>query len=714
QATKGDSDKNAVVGDIINPSYFTLAYRFYDFERNVWDDRAVGGDMPGMFYGQGFIDLSKYVYVNYSDIAKNDGLWADVPTGRAITLENLPGSDPHVVDSNAIGYENQAVLAYVVDFDNNLSTTVDREIFLQLYSFEEEKFYPPIRLTDDMTGQYCLEFISAGENVYLYYLSDGDIQSIDIGYILEEGLLKYELEGEIEGTFDQVYVLNKLKGVYKSPETVVHHSYDVVEDGAGNEIVVNEIPIDEFMVKSDYNSIYVAWVQGDYTYKEGIKPGSQEASLPENQYKENHIYAAKKNINEERAVWTDSVKITEGRGANYNDIDFEIISEDMLRIVFVKGFSTLKTLGDQQISVEDINNRALMTADYDVKERNTTIEIKPVYVQKPGYIVPVDIKIHNNSLSELSNITYEVWQVSDKVTEIAEQGELQLRGGEKKDISIMWQSPDILIDTTLKVVVKDGDEILCSDEHKIITQSTIDVVVAYADFVGRNQIIVSGVAVNNGNIQADEATILAEFSGNEVGSVKIGKLAIGETKEFMLMAEIDSEMFESNVNDDGSVKAVMELSVHSKTGKGIELSIERYADAQDVEIINNIKSFTLKSNDIEIKEQVSIRRGTEINIEPYITFLDTSDNTRVVFESSNDDVADISASGKLMAKSTGRAVVTAYLMPKINDIVLSQNNFTKVDDFETLAEEAIKTKSFVVNVTRPGSDSNDKDDFGEP
>ncbi|HKM01921.1 MAG TPA: S-layer homology domain-containing protein, partial [Sedimentibacter sp.] len=241
-----------------------------------------------------------------------------------------------------------------------------------------------------------------------------------------------------------------------------------------------------------------------------------------------------------------------------------------------------------------------------------------------------------------------------------------------------------------------------------------DVVVAYADFVGRNQIIVSGVAVNNGNIQADEATILAEFSGNEVGSVKIGKLAIGETKEFMLMAEIDSEMFESNVNDDGSVKAVMELSVHSKTGKGIELSIERYADAQDVEIINNIESFILKSNDAKIREQMSMRIGTEINIEPYITFLDTSDNTRVVFESSNDDVADISASGKLMAKSTGRAVVTAYLMPKINDIVLSQNNFTKVDDFETLAEEAIKTKSFVVNVTRPGSDSNDKDDFGEP
>ncbi|MDD4046945.1 MAG: Calx-beta domain-containing protein, partial [Tissierellia bacterium] len=63
-ATSGTGDDNAVVGDIINPYYFTSAYRFYDFDRKVWDDRAEGGEMPGMFYGQGFIDLSEYVYVD--------------------------------------------------------------------------------------------------------------------------------------------------------------------------------------------------------------------------------------------------------------------------------------------------------------------------------------------------------------------------------------------------------------------------------------------------------------------------------------------------------------------------------------------------------------------------------------------------------------------------------------------------------------------------
>jgi hypothetical protein len=714
--TAGDSDESAVVGDIINP-YSTLAYRFYDFERNVWDDRALGGEMPGMFYGQGFIDLSKYVYVDDSDIVIKDGgiwtgLWGKVPTGGAITLENMPDNDPCVVDSNAIGYDNHAVLAYVADLDNNLGTTVDREIFLQLYSFEDKQFYPPIRLTDDMTGQYCLEFVSEGENVYLYYLSDGDIQSIDIGYLLEEGLLEYELEGEVEGTFDKVYVLSKLKGVYRSPETAVHHSYDTVKDGAGNEIVVNEMPIDEFMVKSDDNNTYAVWVQGDITYKEGIDPNSEEASLPGNQYRENHIYAAKRTINEETAVWSDMVKITEGKGANYNDVDFEILPDDMIRIVFVKGFSKPKTVGGQQISVEDINNRTLMTADYDVNERNTSIEIKPVYVQKPGYIVPLDIKVHNISLSELNNITYEVWQVSGKVSEIAASGELQLRGGERKDLSVMWHAPDKLNDTALKVLVKDGDDILCSDEHKIITQSIVDVVGAYADFVGRNKIIVSGVAVNNGNIETDEAVILAEFSGIEAGSVNIGELSIGEAKEFMFLAEIDSEMFESNENDDGSVESVLELSVHSKTGKGIKLNLERYADAQDVETINNIESFTLKSGGIEIGEQISLRRGTEINIEPHLTFSDvSSDKTRIVFESSNDAVADISTSGRLTGESTGRAVITAYVMPKINNIILSSNNFTKVDNFETLAEEAIKTKSFVLNVTKQGSSKPKEDVF---
>ncbi len=659
--------------------------------------------MPGMFYGQGFINLSKYVYVDDSDIVMNDGLWGDVPTGGAITLENLPGSDPYVVDFNAIGYENHAVLAYVVDFDSNLGTTIDREIFLQLYSFEDKQFYPPIRLTDDMKGQYCVEFVSSLEGIYLYYLSDGNIQSIDVGYLLEEGLLEYELEGEIEGTFDKVYALNKLKGVYRKPETAVHHSYDVVKDGEGNEIIINEIPIDEFMIKSKDKNIYAVWAQSDITYEDGTE------------YRENHIYAARKIINEETSTWSDAVKITEGQGANYNDIDFEILSDDMLRIVFVKGFSQVKSLGGQQISVEDINNRVLMTADYDVNKRNMNIEIKPIYVQKPGYIVPLYIEVHNNSLSDLKNITYEVWQESNNVSEIAAQGQLQLSGGDKKDVSVLWQSPYKLEDTTLKALIKDGEDILCSDEYKIITQSILDVVGAYANFVGRNKIIVSGVAVNNGNTAADEAIILAEFSGNEVGSVNIGKLNVGEAKEFMMLAKIDSKMFESNKNDDSSVKALMEISVHSKTGNGLKLSLERYADAQDVKTINNIKSFSLKSSNIEIEEQISLKRGTELNIDSYLTFFDaTSDNTRIIYESSDDTVADISASGKLLGKSTGRTVITAYVIPKMNNIILSQNNLTRVENFETLAEEAIKTKSFLVNVIRPGSNANDRDDFNEP
>lgn len=748
RATGSSEDKDAAVGDIINPYYSTLAYRFYDFDTNTWD---VGGDKLDGYYGQGFLDLSDYVDVDESNIRITgddlwEGYWSRVPSTSEVALKYLPDNDPLIVDSNAVGYKDYAVLAYILDMDGNLGTTTDREMFLQLYSFKDKVFYKPIRCTDDITGQYDLEFSQAYDTVYLYYISDGDIMSMDIGHLLKNGLLKYDIDGKPE------FVLNKSKDAYSKPQTVIRHRYDTRTDALGNKTRENEMPIDEFMVKADEANTYIMWGENDITCKDGVEPNSDAADLPENQYREHHIYAARqtignitstqlyeqdgvtpltypavdengdaidyahfRDINNEvgRAKegdpvvltgrlteWSDPVKLTEGKGANYNDLDFEILPDGNLRAVFVKGFSELTDVAGILMPMENVNHRSLMTADFDVSVKKAEVELKQVSMPKPKETVPVEFNIHNLSLSALNDVTAEVYQISGGVSVKVAEEALRLRGGETIDMPLLWQAPENLENTKLQVVVRNGGETLCSTEQGIIAGSIVDVRDAWTEYKGRNRVKISGTAVNNGNVGTDAAEILAEVSGKTIGSVKLGSLDVDETKRFEFYAAIQPGMFENTVQEDGSVTSAMEVAVHSPGGTGMALTCDRYASAQDINAINNIKSFELKNGSTAIQGSVSLNKGSTMNIKPYLTYTDNAlPKPRLVYASSNGEVADFSG-GSLIGKKDGTATITAYVVPQKSELILSQSTFEKVDNLETLPEAAVKMKSFVVNVGR--------------
>ncbi len=754
-ATGSSEDKDAVVGDIINPSYSTLAYRFYDFDSNTWD---VGGDKLDGYYGQGFIDVTDYVGVDESNILITgddlwDGYWSGVPSTSEVALKYLPGNDPLIVDSNAVGYKDYAILAYVLDMDGNIGTTDDREMFIQLYSFKDKVFYTPIRCTDDITGQYDLEFSQANDTLYLYYISDGDIMAMDIGHLLKNGLLEYDIDGKPE------FVLNKSKDAYSKPQTVVRHRYDTSTDALGNETRENEMPVDEFMVKADEANTYIMWGENDITCKDGVEPDSDAAALPENQYREHHIYAARQTIGnvtstqlyEQDGVtpltypavdddgdaidyahfrdinnevgkanagdpvvligrpteWSDPVKLTEGEGANYNDLDFEILPDGNLRAVFVKGFSEVTDVAGTLMSVENVNHRSLMTADFDVSVKKAEVELEQVSMPKPKETVPVEFNIHNLSLSALDDVTAEVYQISGGVSVKVAEEALRLRGGETIDMPLLWQAPENLENTKLQVVVRSGGETLCSTEQSMIAGSIVDVRDAWTEYKGRNRVKISGTAVNNGNVGTTAAEILAEVSGKTIGSINVGSLDVDETRRFEFYADIQPGMFENTIQEDGSVNAVMEVAVHSPDGTGMALTCDRYASAQDINTINNIKSFGLKNGSTAIQGSVTLKKGGTMNIKPYLTYTDdTLPKPRLVYASSNVEVADFSG-GSLIGKKDGTATITAYVVPQKSELILSQSTFEKVDNLETLPEAAVKMKSFVVNVgKKSGGETN--------
>ncbi|HYE83774.1 MAG TPA: S-layer homology domain-containing protein, partial [Clostridia bacterium] len=755
EATGGD-EQDAVVGDIIN-AYSVLAYSFYDFDNN-------------RFHGQGFIDVSEYADVDESDILISDnpdpddysgdwrwsGYWSRVPEPDEVSMVSL-GTDPLIVDSNAIGYEDYAILAYSIDMDKDIATTGDRELFIQLYSFPEGRFYPAIHF-DDTKGQSDLEFVESNDNIYLYFISDGDIVNIDIGYLFSQNFLRYDIEGE-DG---HALVLNKLKGIYKKPEVAVRHKYDVRIDDSGKEYRINEYPIDQFMVKSDDNNVYVMWTESNITYRDGIDQNSSEATLPENQYREKQICAARQilgditetklydeegnpmtypanddegnpidyditpDVNGETGIveagdqivvksreaeWSEPVKVTWEKGANFNDIDFEILPDGNLRTVFVKGMSEIMDVAGTDMSVENINNRILMTADYNANAIKAEVSIEPMKMPAQNEILPVNIALKNKTLNPLKDVTLELYQVAEGGEEkIDERTAVELRGGEEQNIYFNWQAPENLEDTKLQVRVKHNEEVLCSAEQDILAESIIDIIDASAAPSGRNRLKITGTAVNNGNITAADAAVYAGASGAVTGSTAIGSLKPEEEKNFEFFAELEPDMYGGITGEDGSVTETISLNVYSN-GAAAKVINKRFAYKDDIDIVNNIEAFELKTGNNRISHSISLRKGVSLDIEPEITYNDEAlPYARTVFVSNNEDIVDFSEGYMtLSGKKPGTATITAYALPPRGRLLLTPDRYEWVDNFATLADDAVKVRSFEVNVYSDApSESDDK------
>ena len=723
--------EEAAIGDIIKP-YYTLNYRFYDSASGTWGVTPSGEELTG----HGFVDIAKYAAVDDSALLDpSTGEWARKPFASEVVMRDMPYNDPLITDYNVTDYGEYAVLAYAVDMDCDETTTSDRELFLQLYNFKTDTFYPALRCTDDKAWLYNLEFVKAADTLYLYYGSNGDIKALDVGYILSEGLLEYEIS--VSGTPREVVVLDETLSTRILPVTVVQQ----------------DSPVDEFMVKADNESLYVVWGENNVSYREGIDPNSNAAALPQNHYSEKHIYAARMTIEDvtetpildeegqqmfyletdehgqvidyeevkdangetgvvsagmpivirqRKTVWTNPVKLTEGKGANYNDIDFEILSNGGLRTVFVKGQSGYVDVEGVTLVREDRNTRALMTADFEVSTKSAEVSISPVGNPKPNEYTPIELSVQNLALSSLNDATlyvYCVYEGEEQVEIEIDTIVLTLRGGEKKDLSFLWRAPENLEGITIRAVLEDGDYELCGAETTLEVKSEVDVTEANVVFIGRNVMAISGTAVNNGNISSDDAEVLVEASGVVLGNVDLGGIKLGEEKYFSLSVDVTPDMFETTENDDGSVTDTLRLSVHSPDGTGVVVTAERRASEYDIALIDNVDSFTLTQGGVEIPADIQMRLLNTMNIIPSITYAtDEFEKPRVVYVSSDEDVVSVEG-GIVTALSRGTANVTAYLLPPMSSIILSENSFAKTENLTALAEAAVKSQSFTVEVT---------------
>ena len=713
----GDS---LVVGDLLEP-YSTIAYRFYDFENHAWVDDYSGETgtnvvnllsaeqleaLTDNWYGQGFVDLSTYVMVDETNLlltesstdsdgnslAQYVGLWSRKPDSGEISLASLD-SDPMVVEHETMNCGKYAVSAYLVDLGKTSSDTTDREIFLQLYDFEEGTFYPAIRLTNDSHTQEDLELMETLEGVMLYYISNGNIIQKNISDMVEN-MLSLTL-----GNGTEVLVENKVYGVYSGEEIILEAGEDS--------------PYTEYIVNTDGFNVYLTWTESSISVRDGIDLNSSEATEPENYFVERHIYMAMETFDvytgedgdsgQEYSYvssWTKPVQMTDEQGANFSDIDCLMIGNGVLRCVYLKGMSEITEVGGEELPAENVNNRSLISADFDFNVERYTISIDNTdEIASDQENEAVQITVKNESILPMEGIgvTLEISQ-NGTVYSTEETTIETLVGGDSETTILLIDTPEEFEETTITAKVMHYGYKYASTSEELSPDTLIEITDLYHEMVDRNTAQFTVTVMNTGADNAEDERVYLNCNGNVFKSEAFDLIS-GSTTSVTFTAEIDEEAFEESRNET-TITETATMKVYT-TGSIETYSIIRTAS---VELEDQLRRITLV-------DENGKHYSNSITLSPGALLLLSVDNgedalNRPQISLVSDDETVISVvNGVLTAEQQGTATVQVEIYPAIDIYETTEEGTMRlISSYNTLPSCLILTRELTINTGYGGEE----------
>lgn len=747
------TEEELTVGDLLN-AYSVIAYRFYDFENNEWVDtypeqatqnlfNTMSADDAELFrrnwYGQNFIDLSEYVTVDESNIKITEddtelsgfaGLWSKEPDTSEITLSSI-SDDPQVVEHEAITYDKYAVSAYLIDLDKQNSTTEDREIFLQLYDFENDKFYPAIRLTNDAYNQSYLTLSDTPDGAALYYISNGSIAEQSISNIIDNIIETTASDGT------EVLLNNKTYSVY-SGENVI------IEADENN-------PYTEFIVNSDGNNVYLTWTENGMSFKDGIDRNSNEATMPENYYSERQMYMAMEtfdvtdypytdedgnpicypqtddggnvidwsvtpDVNGETGKvsagdsiieklysgkWTKPVQMTDEQGAHYDDIDCVMVGNGVLRCVYLKGMSEITDILGTSVPAENTDNRALVSADFDFNVERYTLSInnaKDIIAGREE--MPIDITVKNESLLDMFDVHIALFMTKDGESELIDDTTIdKILGGNSEQVTILWNTPDELDDITLTAYVEQGGIEYGAVSQELVCDNLIEITDISHEILDRNTAEFTVSVINNGSENVKGERVYVNCNGVVSKSDEFD-LVSGDTAVITFSAEIPEEAFEESRNET-TITETAPLKVYTNN------SIEDYEIIRSADItLEALMNKTIEVTGTDGKtytDKIQMTAGDLLMLESRIDGEDAVNYPRLNIVSDNDKVVSVT-NGVLTAEKSGTAKLNINLYPSADTYTTNENGYMQsVDTYNTLPSCLIKTIELTADVAKSSS-----------
>lgn len=280
---------NVSLVDVVNGlsamTYSQICYRLYE------SDGAGGGEWIETYYP------NEYTEEQIAKVLTPGERYLDTE----VTIETASGAntDPVVTDFCAApGYNGLAVFAYGIDMDNNYETEDDRELYLQVYDFEEHTLYHPTRLTNNSVSDTLPQLVRSGDMTRLFWLAGSE----SIFYVNVSDILRYGLNAD--GSMKTMAEAESAAAEKGLDCDIRCHKVDLRQKSISNS--TGSAPTDYVALMADDGSMYVLWGNGTY---ETPQDGTAVSVNRE-------IYAVGMVQSANGIAWSEPVKLTDSGVVN--------------------------------------------------------------------------------------------------------------------------------------------------------------------------------------------------------------------------------------------------------------------------------------------------------------------------------------------------------------------------------------------------------------
>ena len=786
-----------LIGDVARAENSYQVFRTYNFSAETGTDGAFVDDFDKLldttvaqeikeavddydayvksYYGQVFLNTAPDVYVEET-MDDTGRYWASEPkiyaghsvetvktgdgeiVGETTTLKGetvKAKTVPVIVDYDSISYNDLGIFAYSVDYDNDLTTVDDRDVYFQLYDFETGIMSHPVVVTSDNVQDadvhlsrqsYTDKDGKAHAATLLSWIADGEIVSLDISNVIKN-------LGEAKTTEDgtKYYLIEKTEEAgYVPPMGIASHkpegenAFEDDSEMTAEEQAQAAPEITSFDIYCTEGYNYYVWTDRTSQLKEGIEPDSEEASDAKNRVSETQIYMVRNDLVND--VLTGSVQVTSEQGANYEDVRFVVNSDGTLKALAKKSGSHVVTIEEYNEKIEENNKllpeneQAEKVDEENFNEYNTTsdekdlvaFDINPVSVAKlrntdkllentkAGEPTFFDINVLNDGIDTLDEVTVTAVDnngngvISSEDTTVKSKKLENIIGGETEKIAAMI-NPDANADSaSIKLTLTDKD-------GKVIDEKTVSKDFApnleFTDLEvektnERDVFDLSFDARNFGTKASAEKTLEIGVVDKDGKDVKLTETTLealyvdDETSLNVESLEADSaKYFVETKDEDGNLTETGTFYVTDGEARA-ESTVERTATAAQVKAVESVKTLTFNGGDtINAANSEKTYANVLLDGKP----LNETEGVRMILESSDQDIFTINGENSIETYKNGEAKLIATILPA-NSAVTAEYDGTEgdavklaheVDNYADVPTSLIRTFEGKVKVSDP-------------
>ena len=555
-----------------------------------------------------------------------------------------------VAETAAMYYDGQAVFAWITDWDNDLSTLYDRDVFVQVYDFESKEFKHIIRVTDyvkteDDTAKIgtsgCFNPVF-GRSAYDSYLFFGSMNEGD-----EEGRINYVNLDEL--------TTDKLTNITDGGVNYYLPNNNVISK------VINAKNVMDYDVSVDsHGHIYLF-------YTDAVNDSLQimAAMLDDSGAVE---------IDDARdSRWSEPIRLTDvDENIYYTGLDAAIIND----IVYI---GAGKANYDDEADKSLVMLRHTPTADVIIDD----IMVEKEHF-KAGDMVEVTAILRNRDMLPDTNGVNVVYTVNGKkVDEIFV--DRTIPGGFSLDLKTQVEIPENPADITFGAFIDDGTGV----ETTVENGANVVVDEQQFEIVDSGEYIYKATITNDGGKASEPFAIKATYGETDVETLDVPALESGEVRFIEMPIEIDENEFGAERNA-ATMSIAAVYNDENIAEKTVYVNNPYYWDVADT---------IAKVTDVKFDDVYTIQKGGNLEIQPVISGVD-AETLKVCWIGSSDSVpVEIDAANIVYGDVVGQATITGYLVPYADEFDFDKDGNAAIADWrDRLPESSIVTVTALVNV----------------